>query len=409
MNEVTPKNVVENREKPLDGKVALITGSSRDIGAEIAGALAIEGVNIIGNYRKKQKRATDTQAILSSLGVKSEMVQADITSKNDRDKLGQVLQDSFGGTLDFLVLNASGETTDINVTAANALIDQFLPLMPRGSTIVHMQSVPGHFAPQLDDLHNTPEFYRPIAKAKYAGEQSIRSRMKEFGKKGINFVVICPPEVSDTSNMRVFARYDPDISKKHAEISNLLGLPATVTKEQVGKRIAELLKRKDLPMGHIELFGNTVDARNILSAWYGQEAIFVDTFEKKDDTTGIGRFIVTKEHTKGHFNSEVGVSVLPGHLLVEAAAQTLGLSALGDQVGKGFIPLFRSVGSISFAKPSLPGDVLQIQAVTAETTKRGFVGNVKIVNQKQEIVAVINGLEAILLKPEVAKRLLEQK
>ena len=47
----TGQDNLENRERSLAGKVALITGSSRDIGAEIAKALAIEGVNIIGNYR----------------------------------------------------------------------------------------------------------------------------------------------------------------------------------------------------------------------------------------------------------------------------------------------------------------------------------------------------------------------
>ncbi len=252
--------VTKSKEIDLSGKVALITGSSRDIGAEIAIALAGKGVNIVGNYREKQKRANDVQGILNSFGVKSEFVQADITIENDRKKLYETVKNSFGGKLDCLVLNASGKSTDVNVTAANALIDKFLPFMPIGSTIVLMQSIPGHFETQLDGLYVNPEFYRPIAKAKHAGEQSIRSRMKEFKEKGVNFIVICPPEVSDTSNMKVFTRYDPLISKKFTEISNMLGLPITVTKKQVGEKIAELLKRKDLPMGYVEFFGNTIDA-----------------------------------------------------------------------------------------------------------------------------------------------------
>ncbi len=246
----------EDRERPLAGKVALITGSSRDIGAEIAKALAIEGAKIVGNYRDKKKRADEVQETIRSFGVTSEFVQADITNEDDRKKLIETAQNLFGGKLDILVLNASGPSRDINVTAANSLVDMFLPIMPRGSIIVLMQSVPGHFEPQLNELDVISEFYRPIAKAKYEGEESLRSRLEEFKENGISFIVVCPPEVSNTANMKVFKyRYDALISDKQAKISGMLGLPSAVTKEQVGKKVAELLKRKDLPMGYVEFFG----------------------------------------------------------------------------------------------------------------------------------------------------------
>jgi len=249
-----PSEFTKGKEFDLSGKVALITGSSRDIGAEIAKALAIEGVNIVGNYRNKKKRADEVQKTLRSFGVTSEFVQADITNEDDRKKLKETTENLSGGKLDILVLNASGPSADINVTAANSLVDKFLPIMPRGSIIVLMQSVPGHFEPQLNELKMIPEFYKPIAKAKHEGEESLRSRIKEFKENGISFIVVCPPEVSDTANMKVFKHYDPLISDKHVKISEMLGLPSAVTKEQVGKKVAELLKRKDLPMGYVELF-----------------------------------------------------------------------------------------------------------------------------------------------------------
>lgn len=406
MTEGPPKNIPENRERPLAGKVALITGASRDIGAETAKALGQEGINIVGCYREKAKRADQIQNTLNFLGIKSEFVQADITIESDRTKLGEAVG-KLGGKLDFLVLNASGVSTDINVIAANALIDQFLPIMSKDSTIVLMQSVPGHFEPQLEELYVTPEFYRPIAKAKYAGEQSVRARINEFKEKDINFIVICPPEVPDTNNMKVFARFDPDISKKHTDISNMLGLPTTTTKEVIGKKIVELLKRKDLPMGYTELFSNTIDARGILSAWYGDEATFVDTLEILDEKSGIGRLIITKEHTRGHFNDQVGIFVLPGHKMIEASAQVLGILALGGKITNDTMPLFQEIkGPVKFLKTVFPSDILRIQATIVETTKRGFIGNVRILNQKEEAVTEINGLEAIIVRKEVAKRLM---
>lgn len=257
MTERLESNHLENQERPLAGKVALITGSSRDIGAEIAKALAQEGVNIVGNHRdpQKAKREQEVTKKLSQTGVHSEFVIADITKTENRQHLFETVKTSFGNELDFLILNASGPTEEINVVANNALIDKFLPLMPRGATIVLMQSVPGHFEPELKD--KIPEFYRSIAQAKYAGEQSLRERMREFEEEGINFIVICPPEVSGTSNMQIFRRKDPQISEKNAKISEERGLPVSVTKEQVGKKVAELLQRKDIPMGYVEFFRQT--------------------------------------------------------------------------------------------------------------------------------------------------------
>lgn len=400
----------ETHEKLLAGKVALITGSSRDIGAEIAKALAAEGVNIIGNYREKQKRATDTQAILSSLGVRSEMVQADITSESDRNKLGQVLQDSFGGTLDFLVLNASGPSRDINVDAANSLLDIFLPKMSKGGKIILMQSVPGHFEPQLSQGDKIPEFYKPIAKAKYEGEQSLRARMTDFRKREVSFFVVCPPEVIDTSNVKVFQRQDLFISEKHAELSAMLGIPSTVTKGEVAQKTAELLRKKDLPMGHVELFGETQDARSVLSAWYGDNAIFVDTLKiEKDKQSGTGRLIVTKEHTRGHFNDNLGLSFSPGHLMIESAAQTLGLIAMENRIPDDVMPLFQGIGSVQFLKSATIGDVLQVRASLTEQTKRGFVGNAIITNQDNEETANINDVIFVIVNKAIVKRMLGTK
>lgn len=397
---------VENREKPLAGKVALITGASRDVGAGIAIALAKEGASIVGNYREKSKRAGETQTALNSIGVKSEFVQADITNPQERKKLSDVL-DNLGGKLDILVLNASGPSRDINVDAANSLLDIFLPKMPKGGKIILMQSVPGHYEPQLDGLGKIPEFYIPIAKAKYEGEQSLRARIPEFSQKVISFFVICPPEVTGTFNMMLFQRHDPQVSEKHAKMSAMLGLPNTVTIQEVGRKTTELLKIEGLPMGYVELFGEAQDTRSVLSEWYGNEAIFVDTLKiENNEQSGTGRLIVTKEHTKGHFNKGIDFSVFPGHLMIEAAAQTLGLIAMGNRIPSDVMPLFQGIETVQFLKSATIGDALQIRASILETSKRGFTGNAKIVNQNNQEIASINGIKFVILKTEAAKRLL---
>lgn len=397
----------ENRERPLAGKVTLITGSSRDIGAEIAIALAKEGVNVIGNYREKQKRAESVRQAISSLGVRTEFVQADITSNSGRNKLEQTLNNSFGGKLDILVLNASGPSRNVNVDAANSLLDIFLPKMPKGGKIILMQSVPGHFEPQLKEGNKIPQFYKPIAQAKYEGEQSLRARIPEFRQKGVSFFLVCPPEVSETSNMKVFQRYDAFVSEKHAKMSAMLGLPNTVTIQEVGRKTIELLKIEGLPMGHVELFGETQDARSVLSVWYGDNAIFVDTLKiENNKQSGTGRLIVTKEHTKGHFNKNLGFSVFPGHLMIEAAAQTLGLIAMENRIPSDMIPLFQGIESVKFLKSAIIGNVLQIRASLTEQAKRGFVGNAIVTNQDNQEIANINGVKFVIVSKAIAKRML---
>lgn len=257
---MTPEiiNHSEDEKKPLEGKTALITGSSRDIGAQIAIELARLGVSIIGNHRDSQKarRAIQVESAVGEVGGDIEFVIADITSSDDRGLLFEKFQSKFGAhtSLDFLVLNASGPTREINVDANNALVDLFLPTMPVGGKIILMQSVPAHFYNEIEDKSLIPEFYKSIAEAKHEGEMTLRARIPEFEQRGVTFIVVCPPEVSDTNNMIFFKRKYPDASKKHAELSNQFGLPQSVIMEQVAKKVAELVTSKNLPQGHVELF-----------------------------------------------------------------------------------------------------------------------------------------------------------
>lgn len=403
------ENALENREKPLSGKVALVTGSSRDIGEAITLALVQEGVQIIGNYRDKKKRAEKVLMAIEQMDGRGDFVQADITIAQERERLQETLVESFGGKLDYLILNTSGnqETARlVCVEANNALIDEFLPHMNTGGRIILLQSVPGHYSKQLERLGKMPSFYDSIAQAKCEGEQLLRKRIPEYQEKGVSFVVVCPPEVEDTSNIRLFKKYDVSVSEKHAEISDMLGIPRTVTSKDVGEKVAELLKRKDLPQGYVELFGDVLDARSVLSEWYGDNAIFVDTLEASGENKGIGRLIVANAYTQGHFNEGIGMRVLPGHITIEAAAQVLGLIALNGKIDKNSMPLFQAINRVKFAKAAIPGEGLRINAEITDISKRGFRGSAIITNMEGQKVAEIEGLSAIVVSKDLARRLL---
>ena len=89
------------------GKVALVTGGSRGVGAAMARYLAERGFDVVVNYRNKAKRAEAVVVEVEAAGQQGWIVQADLT---DADQTAAMFE-QIGrepGRLDLLVLNASG-------------------------------------------------------------------------------------------------------------------------------------------------------------------------------------------------------------------------------------------------------------------------------------------------------------
>ena len=91
----------------LAGKTAVVTGSSRGVGAATAKLLAAQGANVVINYRQKAPRANKVVAEIEAAGGRAVAVGADLTDAEGVRTLMQTAIDSFG-SLDLLILNASG-------------------------------------------------------------------------------------------------------------------------------------------------------------------------------------------------------------------------------------------------------------------------------------------------------------
>ena len=91
--------------KKLSGKVALVTGGSRGIGAASARALADEGANVAISYVASPDKAEAVVAELKARGVKARAYKADQASTEDVDQLVKDVAKDFG-RLDILVNNA---------------------------------------------------------------------------------------------------------------------------------------------------------------------------------------------------------------------------------------------------------------------------------------------------------------
>ncbi|MDW8269814.1 MAG: SDR family NAD(P)-dependent oxidoreductase, partial [Anaerolineae bacterium] len=94
----------------LTGKVALVTGASRGIGAAIARRLAAEGAAVVVNYHRSPEAAEQVVAAITGCGGQAVAVQADVSRLDQATELVKAAQKQFG-RLDILVNNA-GTTRD---------------------------------------------------------------------------------------------------------------------------------------------------------------------------------------------------------------------------------------------------------------------------------------------------------
>jgi 3-oxoacyl-[acyl-carrier protein] reductase len=94
----------------LSGKVAVVTGSSRGIGAAIAKTLAAQGAKVVVNHRNSPEGAADVVAAIQANGGEAMVIQADVGQSSEAQRLIKETIDTYG-QIDILVNNA-GTTRD---------------------------------------------------------------------------------------------------------------------------------------------------------------------------------------------------------------------------------------------------------------------------------------------------------
>ena len=184
--------------KKLTGKVAVVTGASKGIGASIAKHLAAEGAAVVVNYASSKAGADKVVAEITSSGGKAVAVQADVAKKADIDRLFAETKTAFG-QLDILVNNAGiyemsplEEITeehfhkqfDLNVLGLLLTTQEALKHFgPAGGSIINISSVVSTWGPPGGSVYSA---------TKAAVDAVTRSLGKELGARNIRVNSINP-------------------------------------------------------------------------------------------------------------------------------------------------------------------------------------------------------------------------
>jgi 3-oxoacyl-[acyl-carrier protein] reductase len=184
--------------KKLAGKVAVVTGASKGIGAAIAKHLAAEGAAVVVNYSSSKDGAERVVGDITGGGGRAVAVKANVAKKADIDHLFAETKKAFG-PIDILVNNAGiyefspvediteehfRKQFDLNVLgltlATQAALRQF---NPKGGSIVNISSVVSTLGVPGAAIYSG---------TKGAVDAITRSLAKELGPRGIRVNAINP-------------------------------------------------------------------------------------------------------------------------------------------------------------------------------------------------------------------------
>jgi 3-oxoacyl-[acyl-carrier protein] reductase len=212
--------------KKLDGKVAVVTGASKGIGAGIAKHLAAEGAAVVVNYASSKQDADRVVDEIAKRGGSAIAVQANVAKKAEIERLFAETRKAFG-KLDILVNNAGiyefaplEEITeehfhkhfDINVLGllltSQAALKHF---GPEGGSIINISSGASTSAPPGASVYSA---------TKAAVDTITKSLAKELGPRKIRVNAINPGMV-ETEGVRAAGFIESDFQKSFESQSAL--------------------------------------------------------------------------------------------------------------------------------------------------------------------------------------------
>ena len=197
----------------LEGKVALITGSSSGIGQGIAKKFAEEGAKVVINYNAGARGADATLAMVKQAGSEGIILQADVTRTDDIHKLVNAAYEKFG-VLDILVNNAGMEKKAPFTEVQEGDYDKVLAVNLRGPFFLtqyfvqRLQTVkkPGRIV-NVSSVHEDMAFpgFTSYCISKGGMRMFMRNLAVELGPMNITINNIAPGAIKTPINKKLEA------------------------------------------------------------------------------------------------------------------------------------------------------------------------------------------------------------
>jgi len=202
----------------LSGKVAVVTGASRGIGASIALYLAAEGAAVVVNYSSSKEAAEKIVGEIVGKGGRAIAVQANMAKHADIQRLFAEGKNAFG-RIDILINNAGvyefaplesitvehfHKLFDLNVLGLILATQEAVKYFgPDGGSIVNISSVAADSAPATASVYSA---------TKAAVDAVTKSLAKELGSRNIHVNSINPGMI-DTEGLHTTGIADSDFRK----------------------------------------------------------------------------------------------------------------------------------------------------------------------------------------------------
>ena len=211
----------------LQGKIALVTGASKGIGAAIAESMAAEGALVVVNYASSKSGAEAVVARIAQNGGKAVAVQADVSKPVEIERLVSEARKAFG-RLDILVNNAGiYEFAPLESVTPEHFHKQF-NLNVLGLLLTTQEAV-RHFGPEGGSVVNISSVVATLCAAQHfrlQWHQSRRQRHHQVARPGTRSAKICVnainPGMVETEGLHTAGLAGGDFRKQY-EVQTPLG------------------------------------------------------------------------------------------------------------------------------------------------------------------------------------------
>jgi 3-oxoacyl-[acyl-carrier protein] reductase len=191
----------------LTGKVALVTGASKGIGAGIARGLAAAGAAVAVNYSSDQKGAQATVAAIEATGGRAIAVQGDVSRSADVRGIFETVKKAFG-SLDVLVNNAGvfsfGPLEDVTEEEFHRQFDTnvLAPILTSREALNYFPASGGSIVNISSVVSKTPQPQSVVyASTKGAVDVLTAVLAKELGERNIRVNTVAPG-ITNTEGVR---------------------------------------------------------------------------------------------------------------------------------------------------------------------------------------------------------------